>query len=283
MSSDITALVTVADNGGSSGRLREEFSSLPPGDLRMALAALCSEDDDWADVLQHRFTTSGELNGHTFGNLLLAALWDRDKDPIIGLDKVGELLKTVGRVLPMSLDPLDIEAVFLDGKIIKGQVEVGRYRGELDQIWITPENPRATPEALTALATSDWITIGPGSWFSSVLPHFLLEDQMRSIIQSPAKKLILLNLLNPEGDELDHRSPTHHLEVLRRFAPELKVDRVLADQSAQRYRAKLDDLVGDMGGQLMIWDLADKESKIYHDSEKLAMAFSHIFTSESVR
>lgn len=106
---------------------------------------------------------------------------------------------------------------------------------------------------------------------------------MRSIIQSPAKKLILLNLLNPEGDELDHRSPTHHLEVLRRFAPELKVDRVLVDQSAQKYRAKLDDLVGDMGGQLIIWDLADKESKIYHDSEKLAMAFSHIFASESVR
>lgn len=91
----------------------------------MALAALCSEDDDWADVLQHRFTTSGELNGHTLGNLLLAALWDRDKDPIIGLDKVGELLKTVGRVLPMSLDPLDIEAVFLDGKIIKARLKSG--------------------------------------------------------------------------------------------------------------------------------------------------------------
>ena len=112
---DITAIVTVADNGGSSGRLRKEFNSLPPGDLRMALAALCSEDEwgrSWAELIQYRFTSDGDLNGHAIGNLLLAALWNRESDPVKGLDKVGELLNVVGRVLPMSNEPLDIEGTF---------------------------------------------------------------------------------------------------------------------------------------------------------------------------
>jgi len=115
---NITAIVTVADNGGSSGRLRLEFPILPPGDLRMALASLCADDEwgrGWASILQHRFSSEGELKGHTVGNLLLAALWDREPDPVIGLDQVASLLKVVGRVLPMSSEPLDIEATFSTG------------------------------------------------------------------------------------------------------------------------------------------------------------------------
>ena len=112
ITSEITAIVTIADNGGSSGRLREEFAIFPPGDLRMALAALCADDEwgrTWADIMQHRFESSGPLNGHAMGNLLLASLWSDDEDPVIGLDRVGSLLKTVGRVLPMATVPLDIE------------------------------------------------------------------------------------------------------------------------------------------------------------------------------
>ena len=115
VTSNITAVVTVADNGGSSGRLREEFPIMPPGDLRMALAALCGDDAwgrDWADIMQYRFTSDGPLNGHALGNLLLAALWDRDEDVVVGLDRVGALLKVVGRVLPMTAEPLTIEATF---------------------------------------------------------------------------------------------------------------------------------------------------------------------------
>ena len=115
--SNITAIVTVADNGGSSGRLRQEFPILPPGDLRMALAALCSDDEwgrSWAEIMQYRFTSEGGLNGHAVGNLLLAALWDRDEDTVAGLDRVGALLKVIGRVLPMAAEPLDIEATFED-------------------------------------------------------------------------------------------------------------------------------------------------------------------------
>ena len=115
VTTNITAIVTVADNGGSSGRLREEFDSLPPGDLRMALAALCSDDEwgrGWAEILQYRFTSQGALDNHALGNLLLTALWDRDGDPVQGIDRVGELLKVIGRVLPMATTALDIEGTF---------------------------------------------------------------------------------------------------------------------------------------------------------------------------
>ncbi|MEI6217184.1 MAG: 2-phospho-L-lactate transferase CofD family protein, partial [Actinomycetes bacterium] len=115
LTTEITAVVTVADNGGSSGRLRQEFNSLPPGDLRMALAALCGDDSwgrGWAEIMQYRFSSEGEMSGHAIGNLLLTALWDRDGDPVRGLDRVGELLKVIGRVLPMAIEPLDIEGTF---------------------------------------------------------------------------------------------------------------------------------------------------------------------------
>ncbi|MFZ9773921.1 MAG: gluconeogenesis factor YvcK family protein [Candidatus Nanopelagicaceae bacterium] len=289
--SEITAVVTVADNGGSSGRLRAEFNSLPPGDLRMALAALCGDDEwgrSWAEIMQYRFTSEGEMNGHALGNLLLTALWDRDGDPVAGLDRVGELLKVVGRVLPMSLDPLTIEAKFTDGNVIRGQVEVGIYRGALEEIRIMSTNsdagaPRATQEALDAIKDSDWITIGPGSWYSSVMPHLLLEEQLNSIIASDARKVIVLNLDDPYGDELSGTSPHHHLAVMQRFAPTLRFDIALADKSAERYGNALKSKVEEMGGRLVLADVTQKSDPHHHDWQKLASAFSHIFANESVR
>lgn len=289
--SEITAVVTVADNGGSSGRLRAEFNSLPPGDLRMALAALCGDDEwgrSWAEIMQYRFTSEGEMNGHALGNLLLTALWDRDGDPVAGLDRVGELLKVVGRVLPMSLDPLTIEAKFNDGNVIRGQVEVGTYRGALEEIRIMSTNwdagaPRATQEALDAIKDSDWITIGPGSWYSSVMPHLLLEEQLNSIIASDARKVIVLNLDDPYGDELSGTSPHHHLAVMQRFAPTLRFDIALADRSAERYGNALKSKVEEMGGRLVLADVTQKSDPHHHDWQKLASAFSHIFANESVR
>lgn len=289
--SEITAIVTVADNGGSSGRLRSEFNSLPPGDLRMALAALCGDDEwgrGWAEIMQYRFTSEGEMNGHALGNLLLTALWDRDGDPVGGLDRVGALLKVVGRVLPMSLDPLTIEAKFRDGNVVRGQVEVGSYRGTLEDLRIMPTRPessvpRATREAVEAITSSEWITIGPGSWYSSVMPHLLLEEELGSILSSKAKKLIVLNLDDPYGDELSGTSPHHHLAVMQRFAPSLRVDIALADTSAARYGSALESKVREMGGRLVLADLTQKSDPHHHDWEKLASAFSHIFSTESVR
>ena len=174
---ELTAIVTVADNGGSSGRLREEFPIFPPGDLRMALAALCADDEwgrTWAQIMQHRFVSNGELNGHAMGNLLLASMWNAGDDPVVALDRVGQLLKVIGRVLPMASVALDIEGTFntSTGRIVvRGQKEVATAKGHIESLRIIPEDPPARAEALSAIADADWITMGPGSWFSLSLIH----------------------------------------------------------------------------------------------------------------
>src|ERR1700728_3858101 len=159
---DVTAIVTVADNGGSSGRLREEFGALPPGDLRVALAALCGDDEwgtTWASVVQHRFGGDGDLAGHSLGNLLIAGLWDLLGDPVAGLDWVGRLLRATGRVLPMAAVPLDIIACVEGraaaapraGAAVREQPEVALPPGGVRSIPLLPAHPPAVPEAVTAV------------------------------------------------------------------------------------------------------------------------------------
>jgi uncharacterized cofD-like protein len=281
----ITAVVTVADNGGSSGRLREEFPIMPPGDLRMALAALCADDAwgrDWAEIMQYRFTSEGPLNGHAVGNLLLAALWDRDEDVVVGLDRVGALLKVVGRVLPMTAEPLDIEATFLNGaERIEaiGQVAVATTPGRLVELRMKPENPTTRPEVLSALAEAEWITMGPGSWFSSVLPHLLVPTLRDAIVSSPAKKILLLNLDSNRDDakagEYAGYSPLEHCEILHHYAPELRFDLVVAD-SHLTGRGELADYLQERGIAYLEADLRDEKVTIHHGGEKLASAFTHI-------
>ena len=282
---NITAVVTVADNGGSSGRLREEFPIMPPGDLRMALAALCGDDAwgrDWAEIMQYRFTSGGALDGHAVGNLLLAALWDRDEDVVVGLDRVGALLKVVGRVLPMTAEPLDIEATFLhnDESIEAiGQGAVATTPGRLQELRMRPENPTTRPEVLSALEEAEWITMGPGSWFSSVLPHLLVPTLRDAIVASPAKKILLLNLDSnrdqAKAGEYAGYSPLEHCEILHHYAPELHFDLVLAD-SRLSGRAELSDYLQERGIAYLEADLRDEKVSIHHAGEKLASTFTHI-------
>ena len=289
ITSDITAVVTVADNGGSSGRLREEFPIMPPGDLRMALAALCGDDTwgrDWAEIMQYRFTSEGPLNGHALGNLLLAALWDRDEDVVIGLDRVGALLKVVGRVLPMTAEPLTIEATFENnGTVVEavGQVAVATTAGRLQELRMKPENPSTRPEVLAALAEADWITMGPGSWFSSVLPHLLVPQQRDALVAAKAKKILVLNLDSATENgpvintgEYAGYTATEHLEILRTYAPELNFDLIVADQSVVAGSDQLERYLSSTGGELVVADLRDQRSLVHHDPKKLTSLFSHI-------
>jgi uncharacterized cofD-like protein len=281
--SNITAIVTVADNGGSSGRLRQEFPILPPGDLRMALAALCSDDEwgrSWAEIMQYRFTSDGDLNGHAVGNLLLAALWDRDEDTVAGLDRVGALLKVIGRVLPMATNPLDIEATFensIGTKIVQGQAEVATTKGRLKSLRIIPENPTAYPEALSAIADAQWITMGPGSWFSSVIPHLLVPAQRDAIISSRAKKILLLNLdtSDKSAGEYAGYSPLEHLQILSTYAPGLHFDCVVIDQSSDG-QSQLREHLSTLGSELVIADLRSDGAPLHHDVKKLGQLFAHI-------
>jgi uncharacterized cofD-like protein len=249
----------------------------------MALAALCGDDEwgrSWAQIMQYRFTSDGPLDGHSVGNLLLAALWDKDEDAVAGLDRVGELLKVVGRVLPMAAEALDIEATFEDTQgshIVRGQVEVATAKGKLTSLRIIPENPDARPESLQAIAEADWITMGPGSWFSSVIPHLLVPAQRDAIISSAAKKILLLNLdtADKSAGEYAGYSPLEHLKILNQYAPSLRFDLVVVDSSS----LGLDQLkshLSTLGSELLAADLRSSDSRIHHDVKKLGHLFAHI-------
>jgi len=271
----ITAVVTVADDGGSSGRLRRELGVLPPGDLRMAMAALArghrggslEPPAHWVELLQHRFAGSGALAGHAVGNLLLAGLIEVLGDPVAALDEMGGLLGLRGRVLPMSCEPLDIEAdvTGLDpggepGRVhrIRGQVAVASTPGRVQRVLLRPGCPTACPEALDAVHDADLLLLGPGSWFTSVLPHLLVPELRDAIITSSARRVVVLNLA-PEPGETSGFSPEQHLAVLSQHAPGLRVDAVLADVAAVPVPERLRRAARDMlspGGEVHLAPVA---------------------------
>jgi uncharacterized cofD-like protein len=291
VSRDLTAVVTVADDGGSSGRLRREFGVLPPGDLRMALAALCGDDSwgtTWSRVIQHRFTGDDGIGGHAVGNVLIVALWELLGDTVQGLDWVARLLGAHGRVLPMASVPLDIVAE-VEGAdpdrpdeltVVKGQVACATTTGRVRSISLIPVNPPACPEALQAIGSADWVVLGPGSWFTSVLPHLLVPELAAALVGTRARRLVALNLA-PQPGETTGFSPHAHLEVLADHAPALSVDVVLADRAATRgATAELEKAAGLLGARLVLADLAMGDGSARHDPRRLAGAFAQIFEGE---
>ncbi|RJL36143.1 gluconeogenesis factor YvcK family protein [Bailinhaonella thermotolerans] len=283
----LTAVVTVADDGGSSGRLRRELGVLPPGDLRMALAALCGDDEwgqTWSRVVQHRFQSEGELHGHAVGNLLIVALWELLGDPIAGLDWVGRLLGAQGRVLPMASVPLDIAAEVegadparpYDVSVVRGQVACALTPGRVRAISLLPPDPPASPEAVRAVWEADWIVFGPGSWFTSVLPHLKVPELADALLNTSANRLVALNLA-PQPGETDGFSPQAHLDVLQAHAPSLTVDVVLADRGVVADPADLEKAVEAMGGRLVLADVAAADGSPRHDPERLAAVLGEIF------
>jgi uncharacterized cofD-like protein len=285
VTTDLTAVVTVADNGGSSGRLRDEFGVLPPGDLRMALAALCGDDrwgQTWARVLQHRFTSEGEMHGHSMGNLLIVALWELLHDQVDGLDWVAGLLGARGRVLPMALSPLDITAeVRGSGEdphevtTVRGQVEVATAPGEVVSVSLDPDDARACPEAIEAIGEADWVVLGPGSWYTSVIPHLLVSDLRDALCHTPGKVVVSMNL-EPHADETRGYDLADHLDVLLRHAPDLRVHTVLVDPSAVHDSERLEARCEALGARLEATDLAADEPGV-HDPQKLGSAYARLF------
>jgi uncharacterized cofD-like protein len=292
---DLTAIVTVADDGGSSGRLRREYGVLPPGDLRMALAALCGDDSwgtTWSKVVQHRFTGNGELGGHAVGNLLIVALWELLGDPVQGLDWVGRLLGAHGRVLPMASVPLELEAEVegIDPEFpdristVRGQVACAKTTGRVRSMSLVPADPPACAEAVEAVTEADWVVLGPGSWFTSVLPHLLVPKLASALVATQARRLITLNLA-PQPGETEGFSPHAHLEVLASHAPDLAIDVVLADRCAVEGTApdtarELEKAADVLGGRLVLADLAMAGRPDRHDPRRLAGAFARIFEGE---
>lgn len=286
VSEHVTAIVTVADDGGSSGRLRKEFDVLPPGDLRMALAALCDDSEWghlWRDVLQHRFGGDAELGGHALGNLLIVGLWDLLGDTVDGLDLVGRLLGARGRVLPMAAVPLTIRAEVegLDPaqpsavSRVEGQAAVAKTPGRVLSVSLDPPEPPACVEALTAVRQADWVVLGPGSWYTSVMPHLLVPQLVEALRDTPAKRILTLNL-EMHTSETQGYSAVHHLESLRAHAPDVNIDVVLADPQVIDDHEALQMHARRLGADLVVMPVARSDDPVVHDPLRLAAAYRDI-------
>lgn len=290
---EINAVVTVADDGGSSGRLRREMGIIPPGDLRMALAALSSEDEEgglWRTTLQHRFGGHGAMAGHALGNLLIAALTEELGGIQEALDTIGRWTGSAGRVLPVCNEPLDIEAdvAGLDDdprvlRSVRGQVAVATTPGTVRRVRLLPDRPPVNPLAIEAIAKAEVVTIGPGSWFSSVIPHLLVPDVVDALNSTDAMVVVLLNL-SPEAGETQGFTTERHIHVLSQHAPDLKVDYFLADNHispTEGERRHLRRTAEGVGARVAYRDVhAEAVDGVVnrHDPAKLAAALRDLYS-----
>lgn len=236
----VNAVVTVADDGGSSGRMRRELGSVPPGDLRMALAALVFDSERgrlWEKALQYRFGGTGALKGHAVGNFMITGLAEVMGSQMAALDELARMLGIKGRVIPMSPIPLDLEAEVSgleedprEVVNVRGQVAVASTLGQVRRVKVHPERPPASTEALAAIDDADLITLGPGSWFSSVIPHLLVPEIVDALNRASAPKVLLMNLVAEPG-ETSGMSLEHHIHMVFQHAQSLAIDVIVVDVS----------------------------------------------------
>ncbi|HET9875161.1 MAG TPA: uridine diphosphate-N-acetylglucosamine-binding protein YvcK [Mycobacterium sp.] len=283
----VTAVVTVADDGGSSGRLRSELVVVPPGDLRMALAALASDTPTgrlWATILQHRFGGTGALAGHPIGNLLLAGLNEVLADPVAALDELGRMLGVKGRVLPMCPIALQIEADVSGlesdprmSRVIRGQVAVATTPGKVRRVRLLPADPPATRQAVDAIISADLVVLGPGSWFTSVIPHVLVPGLAAALQATTARRALVLNLADEPGETAGF-SAERHLHVLAQHAPGFTVHNIIVDAGrvpSEREREQLRRAATLLRAEVAFIDVARPGTPL-HDPGKLAAALDGV-------
>jgi uncharacterized cofD-like protein len=283
----LTAVVTVADDGGSSGRIRRELQVLPPGDLRMALAALAGRSERtqaMARLLQHRFGGTGALAGHPVGNLVLTGLTDMyGGDTVRALDDMCRLLGACGRVLPMADVPLDllarVDSTDPDDpertRTIRGQVAIATTPGRVREILLSPADPPVNPAVLEEIAAADVISLGPGSWYTSVLCHLLVPRLREALAASRARVVVVLNLAAQPG-ETEGFSPEEHLSVLRAHLGGVALHTVIADADSVVDRHGLLSAVRECGAELVLAPVAAGDGAPRHDPVRLSAALASV-------
>jgi len=274
---DITAVVTVTDDGGSSGRLRREFDVLPPGDIRNCMVALSQDSVLLARLFQHRFASGRGLKGHSFGNLFLMALTQIMGDFQEAVKASSEVLKIAGRIYPSTAQNVALEATLADGARVVGETRISRSRQEIRSIHLLPRQVRPLPATLSAIADADLITLGPGSLFTSVIPNLLVEGISTAIRKSPALKAYFVNLMWQPG-ETSNFSASDHIRAIHRHAGgplldyaivntrpiPLEMKKKYARQAAMPVKNDVDEL-SDSGVQIVAGKLAQLSAKVRHD------------------
>ncbi|TRU43991.1 MAG: YvcK family protein [Microcystis aeruginosa Ma_QC_Ca_00000000_S207] len=284
-SSNITAIVTVADDGGSSGRLRREMGILPPGDIRNCIAALADEEKLLTELFQYRFHAGDGLSGHSFGNLFISAMTEITGDLEQAIDASAKVLAIRGKVLPATLTDVSLWAKLADGRIIEGESKITEAMGQIRQIGCHPADPVALPAALAAIKEADYIIIGPGSLYTSIIPNLLVPAIRQALARVTVPRIYVCNIMTQPG-ETDNYSVADHLRAIEGVCEERIVDAVLAQktapspQSLQLYAQEhshpvfLDrEEVGKMGYRIVLANvMAEDEvtAKVRHDPQRLA-------------
>jgi len=224
----LSAIVAVSDDGGSSGRLREELQMLPPGDIRNCMVALSEDSRLLSKLFAYRFRGGGDLGGHSFGNIFLAALTEMTGDFTEAVRLSSEILASKGHIYPATMADVRLAALLEDGSTVRGESNIGRVGRAIRRLYLEPETCEPLPDTLVAIREADIITIGPGSLFTSLLPPLLVDGVAEAIAASKATKVFICNLMTQPG-ETDGFTSRHHLEIVRDHAPAIKFDFIIVN------------------------------------------------------
>ena len=281
----LSAIVTVSDDGGSSGRLREELQMLPPGDIRNCMIALSEDSNLLSRLFRYRFRGQGELGGHSFGNLFLAALTEVTGDFTEAVRLSSEVLASKGHIYPATISDVHLVAELEDGSVVRGETQISASRAPIRGLRLEPEECLPLPEALKAIRAADVITLGPGSLYTSILPNLLVSSVAAAIGNSQATKIFICNLMTQPG-ETDNYTARQHLETIKAYAPEIHFDFVIVNdrritkEQEQRYALEgayqigIDDdaidSVLDQSTRVTRTNLLEDGEKVRHDSTLLA-------------
>jgi uncharacterized cofD-like protein len=281
---NLSAIVAVSDDGGSSGRLRDELQMLPPGDIRNCMVALSEDSLLLSKLFRHRFSGDGELGGHSFGNLFLAALSEITGDFTEAVKLSSEILASKGHIFPATDADVRLAAELADGSVVRGETNISKIGNSIRRLYLEPENCQPLPEALAAIYDADIITIGPGSLFTSLLPPILVEGVAEAIAESGAIKIFICNLMTQPG-ETDGFSAYKHINIVREYAPEINFDYVMVNNrpispvQVERYRSEGAEQIGVHGSvspdsieeaEIIYGNLLDEGEKVRHHPERLA-------------
>jgi len=297
--SDLTAIVTVADNGGSSGRLREEMQIPAPGDIRNCIVALAEDEDILAKVFQYRFSNGEGLKGHSFGNLFLTVLTKIEGNFLDAIEITSNILNIKGKIIPSTDEMVDIVAEFTDGKVIKGETQITEYgkqlKGKIRKIWMEPENVKAPEDAVKKIMEADFIILGPGSLFTSIIPNLLVNDIREAVLSSDAYKVYICNVMTQYG-ETDGFTASEHIKAIHSTVGKPFINAAIVnttippDDVLRRYmKENAEPVVADAGNisrlgiTVYAEDLLDTGTYARHNPEKLTSTLLKVFKEKALK
>ena len=284
---NLTAIVTVTDDGGSSGRLRKDLNMLPPGDIRNCIVSLAKSNSLISELFQHRFNGKSDLSGHSFGNLYIAAMTAITGSFARAISETSRVLAIKGKVLPATLENVILGARFKDGKTILGQTKIVAHHGPIDELFLVPASPAAYKGVLKACKEADLIILGPGSLFSSIIPNLLVKGVADEIFKSKAKKIYICNIMTQPGETDDFTVSDHLLAVEKYLAGhidnliinngEISQDLIKKHTEKNSFIVADDSIRLKTGTKIIRADIASNKDYARHDPEKISKVIFESF------